>query len=125
MSIVPIFNLSVNHIFQFLFLLRIAILNEAFHLVNDVYLDVKDMDKLMSNGLGMRYAFLGMFETAHLNAAGYYDYCERFSDDWYKVSKTFKPPPLVKGSIAKCIAKQLESEIPLDKIQVIHFFSLV
>lgn len=33
-------------------------------------LDVKDMDLVMSEGLGMRYAFLGAFETAHLNAEG-------------------------------------------------------
>lgn len=106
-------------------LFRVAILNEAFHLVNDGYLDVKDVDKIMSDGLGMRYAFLGMFETAHLNAAGYLDYCRIFSEDWHKLSKTFKPPPLVKGSIAKNIAKQLESQIPLNKLQVMIFFVFV
>lgn len=31
---------------------------------------MKDVDITMSEGLGMRYAFLGAFETAHLNAAG-------------------------------------------------------
>lgn len=100
-------------------------MNEAFHLVNDGYLDVTDVDKIMSEGLGMRYAFLGMFETAHLNATGYVDYCEKFSDEWLKVSKTFKPPPLVTGSSAKYIAKQLETNIPLDKLQVMSFSFLL
>lgn len=51
---------------------RYAILNECWHLVNDGILDVKDVDTVMSEGLGMRYAFLGPLETAHLNAEGMY-----------------------------------------------------
>lgn len=31
---------------------------------------MKDVDTVMSEGLGMRYAFLGPLETAHLNAEG-------------------------------------------------------
>ena len=30
----------------------------------------EDCDTIMSQGLGMRYAFMGPFETAHLNAEG-------------------------------------------------------
>lgn len=33
---------------------------------------MKDVDTVMSEGLGMRYAFLGPLETAHLNAEGMY-----------------------------------------------------
>lgn len=29
-----------------------------------------DLDKVMSCGLGVRYAFMGPFETAYLNAEG-------------------------------------------------------
>lgn len=49
---------------------RYAILNECWHLINDGVLNVKDVDTVMSEGLGMRYAFLGPLETAHLNAEG-------------------------------------------------------
>lgn len=38
--------------------------------MNDGVLNVKDVDTVMSQGLGMRYAFLGPLETAHLNAEG-------------------------------------------------------
>lgn len=99
-------------------------MNEAWHLVNDGYLDAKDMDKIMSDGLGMRYAFIGMLETAHLNAAGFTDYCDRFSKAWYDVSKTFKPAPIFEGPNVQSITEQLETEIPLNKLQVIHFESL-
>lgn len=38
----------------------------------DGVLSAKDIDAVMSEGLGMRYAFLGAFEAAHLNADGKY-----------------------------------------------------
>lgn len=56
---------------------RYAILNEVWRLVDDGVIDVKDVDKVMSEGLGMRYAFLGSLETAHLNAEGMKSYLER------------------------------------------------
>lgn len=39
----------------------------------------------MSDGLGMRYAFLGALETAHLNAEGMANYCERYNKSIYDV----------------------------------------
>lgn len=33
-------------------------------------MSVSDLDKVMTEGLGYRYAFMGPFETAHLNAEG-------------------------------------------------------
>lgn len=38
--------------------------------MTDGVISVKDIDIVMSEGLGMRYAFLGAFEAAHLNAEG-------------------------------------------------------
>ena len=39
-------------------------------MVNDGILNAEDVDTLMSQGLGMRYAWMGPLETAHLNAEG-------------------------------------------------------
>lgn len=33
-------------------------------------MSVEDVDKVMTDGMGMRYAFIGPFETCHLNAEG-------------------------------------------------------
>lgn len=55
-------------------------------LVADGILDVKDIDSVMSDGLGMRYAFLGALETAHLNAEGMGSYCDRYGKTIYAVS---------------------------------------
>lgn len=37
-------------------------------LLQDGVISVKDIDLVMSEGLGMRYAFIGPIETMHLNA---------------------------------------------------------
>ncbi len=41
----------------------------VFTLQEDV-MSVEDIDKVMSYGLGHRYAFMGVLETAYLNAEG-------------------------------------------------------
>lgn len=39
-----------------------------FFFYQDGVISVKDIDLVMSEGLGMRYAFIGPMETMHLNA---------------------------------------------------------
>lgn len=68
-------------------MIRYAILNEVWRLVENGYLNVRDIDSVMSDGLGMRYAFLGPLETAHLNAEGWSNYCERYNKSIYDVSQ--------------------------------------
>lgn len=64
---------------------RYAILNEVWRLVDDGVLNVKDIDSVMSDGLGMRYAFLGALETSHLNAEGMASHCERYGKCIFEV----------------------------------------
>ncbi|XP_015123859.1 lambda-crystallin homolog [Diachasma alloeum] len=97
--------------------IQYAILNEAWRLVNDGVLSVKDVDIVMSEGLGMRYAFLGAFEAAHLNAEGMKKYCEAYNKSIYDVSQTFGPTPRFIGKEAENVSKQLEEICPLDKLQ--------
>lgn len=96
---------------------RYAILNEAWRLVSDGVLSAKDIDLVMSEGLGMRYAFLGALETAHLNAEGMKKYCETYKNSIYDTSMTFGPVPKFEGPNAEKISKQLDEMCPLDKLQ--------
>ncbi|KJH40265.1 3-hydroxyacyl-CoA dehydrogenase family protein, partial [Dictyocaulus viviparus] len=50
--------------------LQYALLAEAWRLVENDVLSTEDVDKVMSAGLGPRYAIHGPLETAHLNANG-------------------------------------------------------
>lgn len=96
--------------------MQYAIINECWRLVQDDIMSVEDVDTVMSEGLGMRYAFLGVFETCHLNANGLMDYCERYSKGIYNVSETFGPVPQMKGPMAEEINRQLCEKVPLEKL---------
>lgn len=47
-----------------------ALLREAYCLVRDGVTSVADIDKVVSQGLGLRWAFMGPFETVDLNTRG-------------------------------------------------------
>ncbi|XP_009986862.1 PREDICTED: lambda-crystallin homolog, partial [Tauraco erythrolophus] len=48
--------------------LQYAVISEAWRLVGEGVISPTDLDLVMSDGLGMRYAFIGPLETMHLNA---------------------------------------------------------
>jgi L-gulonate 3-dehydrogenase len=57
-----------------------ALLAEAFRLVGEGYISAEDLDRTVKDGLGLRWSFLGPFETIELNApGGIADYCARYT----------------------------------------------
>jgi len=57
-----------------------ALLAEAFRLVGDGVVSPQDLDKTVRDGLGLRWSFMGPFETIELNApGGIADYCARYT----------------------------------------------
>ena len=62
-----------------------ALLNEAFNLVKEGISSAEDIDKAISEGLGLRWSFMGPFQTIHLNApegiAGYVKRYEKMYRD--------------------------------------------
>jgi L-gulonate 3-dehydrogenase len=57
-----------------------ALLAEAFRLVGDGFVSPQDLDKTLKDGLGLRWSFMGPFETIELNApGGIADYCARYT----------------------------------------------
>lgn len=56
-----------------------ALLNEALRLFRDGYVSAEDLDKTVKHGLGLRWSFMGPFETIDLNAPkGVVDYAGRY-----------------------------------------------
>ena len=56
-----------------------ALLHEAFRLVADGYAKAEDIDRAVRDGLGLRWSFMGPFETIDLNApGGIRDYVARY-----------------------------------------------
>ena len=59
--------------------LQAALLQEAWRLVKEDYVTVEDLDKSIKDGLGLRWSFMGPFETIDLNApGGIPDYAQRY-----------------------------------------------
>ena len=57
-----------------------ALLAEAFRLVGEGYVSAEDFDRTVKDGLGLRWSFMGPFETIELNApGGVADYCARYT----------------------------------------------
>ena len=57
-----------------------ALLAEAFRLVGEGFVSAEDLDKTVKDGLGLRWSFMGPFETIELNApGGIADYCARYT----------------------------------------------
>ena len=59
--------------------LQAVLLSEAFRLVGEGYVSPQDLDQTVKEGLGLRWSFMGPFETIELNApGGIPDYCRRY-----------------------------------------------
>merc|ERR1712181_216572 len=73
--------------------MQYALLNECWRLVRDGVVSAQDLDVVMKDGMGMRYAFMGPMETIHLNAEGTQNYCDRYGETIYNVSSDLGPIP--------------------------------
>jgi 3-hydroxyacyl-CoA dehydrogenase len=98
--------------------LQFAIINEALHLVDQGYVSAIDCDKIVKHGLGRRWAFMGLFETNHLNATGgIRDYYTKFGPTIRGMLKALHlaPHPAGPDLVAK-LAAEIEQQTPVDQV---------
>ena len=70
-----------------------ALLAEAFRLVGEGYISADDLDHTVKDGLGLRWSFLGPFETIELNApGGIPDYCARYTGFYKELASASAGP---------------------------------
>ena len=80
--------------------LQAVLLSEAFRLVGDGYVTPQDLDRTLKDGLGLRWSFMGPFETIELNApGGIPDYCRRYGASLSRLSNA--DPALYEGENLK------------------------
>ena len=91
--------------------LQYAVINETWNLVADGAVSAEDIDVVMKDGLGMRYAVCGTMEVIHLNADGIQDYFRKYGPTINAVSKTMKPSP-------RCFL--METQEDLDEVKRVH-----
>jgi len=64
-----------------------VLLAEAFRLVGEGVVSPQDLDVTLKDGLGLRWSFMGPFETIELNApGGIPDYCARYTGSWKEIA---------------------------------------
>ena len=82
--------------------LQAALLLESWRLVKEDYVSVEDLDKCIRDGLGLRWSFMGPFETIDLNApGGVSDYAARYGPVLYGMMKDVKHEPWDDKLVAK------------------------
>ena len=78
------------------------------------YVSPQDLDKTLKDGLGLRWSFMGPFETIELNApGGIADYCARYGPSLSRLSAA--DPAIYQGENLKRILSQWQ---PLNSDQV-------
>ena len=100
--------------------MQAVLLSEAMRLVGEGYVSAEDLDKTIRDGLGLRWSFMGPFETIELNApGGIPDYCARFGAVFAELaSKPVTPELWGKENVGRAVASWGRSPSPqeiLDK----------
>jgi L-gulonate 3-dehydrogenase len=94
--------------------LQAALLSEAFRLAGEGYVAPADLDKTLKDGLGLRWSFMGPFETIELNApGGIPDYCRRYGASLGRLSGA--EPAIYRGENLERVLAQWQ---PLDPDRV-------
>ncbi|MCP5152637.1 MAG: 3-hydroxyacyl-CoA dehydrogenase [Ectothiorhodospiraceae bacterium] len=94
-----------------------ALLGEAFRLVEDGVCSVADVDAAIADGLGLRWSFIGPFETIDLNSPrGVRGYCEMLGPLYHALALQQADPREWSEALVAEVERQRRAALPLDAI---------
>ncbi len=97
--------------------LQAALVSEAFRLVEDGYVSTEDLDKTVRHGLGLRWSFMGPFETIDLNApGGVRDYAVRYGAAIRRLVEQQADPRPWPESLIERIEAERRALLPADRL---------
>jgi 3-hydroxyacyl-CoA dehydrogenase len=97
--------------------MQAALVAEAFRLVRDGVMGVEDVDACVRDGLGLRWSFMGPFETIDLNApGGVADYAARFGPLLGAITAEQEPYGFDAETVAK-VAEERRAALPSEGIE--------
>lgn len=97
--------------------LQSAMLGEAFQLVEDGIVSADEVDRAVSDGLGLRWCFMGPFQTIDLNAkTGVAEYCRNLGPMYYELAKEQVDPRPWTQELVETVESQLRHRTPADAI---------
>jgi L-gulonate 3-dehydrogenase len=95
-----------------------ALLEEAFRLVADGYAGVEDVDRGIRDGLGLRWSFMGPFETVDLNAPnGVRDYVERYQGIYKALFEQMQRRVDWAGPVLDTVEAARRQNLPAESLQ--------
>jgi L-gulonate 3-dehydrogenase len=94
-----------------------ALLDEAWSLFDQGYASAEDIDKTIKFGLGLRWSFMGPFETIDLNApAGIDDYARRLGPMYVELAQGRAPAASWSADAVRRATEERRAALPQDKI---------
>lgn len=99
--------------------MQAALLVEMFRCLNEGVISPGDIDKIISHGFGLRWAFLGPFEGVDLNAVGgIREYLERFGFIFNDMAKDLGlTEPVVTPASIEMLEAYARDKLPLASIR--------
>ncbi|PHK94938.1 3-hydroxyacyl-CoA dehydrogenase [Pseudoroseomonas rhizosphaerae] len=95
-----------------------ALLNEAWALYEAGLASAADIDRTVSQGLGLRWAFMGPFETIDLNApGGIADYSARLAPLYHNIALSRRDPKPWSQEAIRSAEAELRETLPADRLQ--------
>ncbi|MFT7440724.1 MAG: L-gulonate 3-dehydrogenase [Sulfitobacter sp.] len=94
-----------------------ALLREAWALYDGGYCSLADLDATISEGLGLRWSFMGPFETIDLNApGGIRDYAERLGGLYHSVAQERTDPKPWSPDLIARVEVERRQTLPADQL---------
>ena len=95
-----------------------ALLNESLRLYSEGYASSDEIDATIRDGLGLRWAFMGPFETIDLNApGGIRDYMARYGPMYIEMAKTQTKIPDWSDEAGEKLEIERRKILPEDQLQ--------
>jgi L-gulonate 3-dehydrogenase len=94
-----------------------ALLGEAFRLVEQGYCSMEDIDRTVKDGLGLRWSFMGPFETIDLNApGGIADYIRRYGAAYHEMAQSAGPPEKWSAALTDRLEAERRESLPAEQL---------
>jgi len=94
-----------------------ALLSMALKLVEEGYASVDDVDIAIKDGIGLRWSFMGPFETIDLNApGGVADYIARYGPLYEEIERSAAEPLAWDETLAGSIETERREALPLERL---------
>jgi L-gulonate 3-dehydrogenase len=94
-----------------------ALLGEAFRLVEQGYCSMADIDRTVKDGLGLRWSFMGPFETVDLNApGGIADYIRRYGPAYHEMAQSAGAPEKWSADLTARLEEERRRTLPAGQL---------